>query len=66
MIAFLTSATSGDVLEVADGVVSKGIDWIGDFIGAVSSSPILMTFVVGVPLVGLGVGLLKRLISTRG
>lgn len=56
------------ILDTAGQLVTKGIDWMGDFLSEITSdtSGILVTFVVAVPLVGLGVGLLKRLIHVRG
>ena len=48
--------------------VTEAITWMGQFLGQITSdtSGVLVTFVVALPLVGLGVGLLKRLISVRG
>lgn len=48
--------------------VTGAVGWMGQFLGEITSdtSGVLMTFVVALPLVGLGVGLLKRLISVRG
>lgn len=42
-------------------IVTSACTWVGDFIGVVASQPLLLIFVI-VPLCGLGVGLLKRLI----
>lgn len=48
--------------------VTDAIGWMGQFLSEITSdtSGVLVTFVVAVPLVGLGIGLLKRLISVRG
>lgn len=56
------------ILDHADSLVTKAFEWVGDAITAITSdtSGMLVTFVVAVPLVGLGVGLFKRLIHTRG
>lgn len=62
------SGEATGILETVGDLVTKGIDWMGDFLTEITNdtSGILITFVVAVPLVGLGVGLLKRLIHVRG
>lgn len=62
------SGSGEGILDTAGQLVTKGISWMGDFLTEITSdtSGILVTFVVAVPLVGLGVGLLKRLIHVRG
>lgn len=44
-------------------LVTGAIDWLGDYVGTITASgnEVLLLFLVAVPLVGLGVGLLKRL-----
>lgn len=46
-------------------VVESAIDWMGDFASAITSNTILTLGVVAVPLVGLGAGLLGRLLKKR-
>lgn len=58
--------------------ITQAITWMGSFLaqitgvttsdaGVVSiNNPVLFIFVICIPLVGLGVGLLNRLIHTRG
>lgn len=48
-------------------LVTGAISWMTDFVTAITASgnEILLLGCVCVPLVGLGVGLLKRLISVR-
>lgn len=43
-------------------LVDAAMDWMGSAWTAISSDPVLMTIVIGLPLVGLGIGLLSRLI----
>lgn len=43
-------------------LVTAAIGWMGDFWAEISSDPILLTVVIGIPLIGLGIGLLTRLI----
>ena len=46
-------------------VVTAAIGWMGQFADAIASNTILTLGVVAVPLVGLGVGLLGRLLKRR-
>lgn len=46
-------------------VVTAAIGWMGQFGTAITSNTILALGVVAVPLVGLGVGLLGRLMKKR-
>lgn len=41
--------------------VTEAIDWITSFVGVITAQPLLLMFVI-VAFVGLGVGLIKRLI----
>lgn len=43
-------------------LVTGAMDWMGQAWTEISGDPVLMTVVIGIPLVGLGVGLLARLI----
>lgn len=60
--------TATGILADVGNLVESAIDWMGQFLAEITndSSKVLVTFVVAVPLVGLGIGLLRRLISTRG
>ena len=44
-------------------VVTAAIGWVEDFAESIAGNDLLILAVVAVPLVGLGVGLLRRLIS---
>lgn len=50
------------ILADVSNFIGNAFTWMGDALGTVTSEPVLFIFVVAVPLVGLGVGLLKRLI----
>ena len=56
MASIITSVTS---------VVTAAIGWMGDYADAIAANDILVLGVVAVPLVGLGVGLLGRLLKKR-
>lgn len=55
------------IISAVGSLVTGAIGWMGDFVEAITASgnEILLIGCVCVPLVGLGVGLLKRLISVR-
>ena len=56
MEAIITSITT---------VFTAAIGWVGTVASTISAQPILLLSCVGVPLCGLGVGMFKRLLSTR-
>lgn len=55
------------ILDDVTSLITAAITWMGQFLSEITSdsSKILVTFVVALPLVGLGVSLLQRLLSTR-
>ena len=57
MDALLTAVTS---------VFTSAIGWVATVGTTITSTPVLLLFAVGVPLCGLGVGMFKRLLATRG
>lgn len=63
----LTPSSTGILADVSQFVVDA-VEWMKTFLTTITgdTSKVLVTFVVCVPLVGLGVGLLSRLIHTRG
>ena len=56
MEAIITSITA---------VFTAAIGWVGTVASTIAEEPILLLACVGVPLCGLGVGMFKRLLSTR-
>lgn len=54
------------ILTNVSSVVTAAIGWMGDFVTAITATgnEVLLLFVI-VPLVGLGVGLLRRLINVN-
>lgn len=54
-----------NILSGVSTFVTNAITWMLDVVDVVVAQPILFIFVVGVPLVGLGVGLLNRLIRVN-
>lgn len=55
-----TSTVSGLVGEVST-IVTGAVGWIGDYVGAITGNPLILMFVI-IAFVGLGVGLIRRLI----
>lgn len=58
-----TSAATGMSTIISDvgSIVTAAVGWVGDFAGAITANPIIEMFVI-VAFVGLGVGLIRRLI----
>ena len=54
-----------EIISAISSVFTAAIGWVGTVASTVAGQPILLLAVVGVPLVGLGVGLFKRLLSAR-
>lgn len=57
----MTEVTMASILENVGTFVTSAISWMGDFLTEITASPVLVIFVIAVPLVGLGIGLLNRL-----
>lgn len=53
------------MLDAVSAVVTSAIGWIGQFCTAITSNPIMVLGVVAVPLCGLAVGLIGRLLRKR-
>lgn len=54
--------TMGAILSNVGTIFSTSVSWVGTVADTITSTPILLLFVV-MPLVGLGIGLFKRLIN---
>lgn len=59
---FSTTAayTMSSLLSDVSSIVTAAISWIGDFLQVITSNPLLLAFIV-VGFVGIGIGLLRRL-----
>lgn len=53
------------LITAVTSVVTAAIGWMGDYADAIAANDILVLGVVAVPLVGLGAGLLGRLLKKR-
>ena len=56
-----TTVTIATILESVSSIVTSAGAWVGQFIDVITANPLIMLFVL-VGFVGLGVGLIKRLI----
>lgn len=56
-----TVGTLAAILADAGSMVTSSVTWIGSFIGAITSNPLIEAFVI-VSFVGLGIGLIQRLV----
>lgn len=50
-----------DLLTNVGSIVTSGITWVTAYVGAITANPLIEMFVI-VAFVGLGVGLIRRLI----
>ena len=55
-------STVGEVVSTVGDVFSSAVSWIPSVIGVIVDNPLLLIFII-IPLVGLGVGLTKRLLN---
>ena len=53
------------MITSVSNVFTAAIGWVGTVASTIAEQPILLLSCVGVPLCGLGVGMFKRLLSTR-
>lgn len=55
------------LISAITAVVAGAVSWLTSYVGAITASgnEVLLLMVVAVPLVGLGVGLLKRLLRVN-
>lgn len=53
------------ILTNVGSLVTSAIGWVEEMVDVVVAQPVLTLFVIAVPLVGLGVGLLNRLIRAN-
>lgn len=66
MVNFLLSGAESTPapmnFEGVESLWDKAFGWLGDVVGIVSGHPLLVVMLIGLPLVGLGVGLFKKLV----
>lgn len=50
-----------DILTNVGSIVTSAITWVNSYVGAITGNPLIEMFVI-ISFVGLGVGLIRRLI----
>lgn len=55
------TGTIAAILADATSIVTSAVGWIGQYVNAITGNPLIEMFVI-VSFVGLGVGLIRRLI----
>lgn len=55
------AVTVATILGNVTSFVSSAVSWVGSFVGAITENPLILTFVI-VAFVGMGIGLIKRLV----
>lgn len=60
----VVTVTIGSLLSSVGDIFTNAIGWVGEVASTITSNPILLLFCV-LPLVGLGVGLFRRLINVN-
>lgn len=56
------AVTIATLLGNVTSMVTSAVSWIGSFVGAITGNPLILMFVI-VAFVGLGVGLINRLVK---
>ena len=66
MVNFLLSGAESTPAPMnfagVESLWDKAFGWLGEVVGIVSGHPLLVVMLIGLPLVGLGVGLFKKLV----
>lgn len=60
-LALATAPTMADIIGNVGSLVTAAVGWIGQYVTAITSNPLLEMYVI-TSFVGLGVGLIRRLI----
>lgn len=60
-----SAMTLDQIVENVGTLVTGTVTWMGEIVNFITSNPLVMVFVT-ISLVGLGVGLLSRVLGLRG
>ena len=60
-----TTVTMATLIGNVGEVFTAAIGWVGDVAETITTEPVLLLACVAIPLCGLGIGMFKRLLSTR-
>lgn len=53
------------ILESVSTLVTNAITWTGSYLTMITSNDVLVLFCIALPLVGLGIGIIRRLVRIR-
>lgn len=62
----MTEVTLATIISMVGEIVTGAVGWMSTFLAAITASPVLLIFCVGVPLLSIGVITLRSLMGTRG
>lgn len=62
----VTEVTLAAIIEMVSTIVTGAVGWMSTLLGAITASPVLSIFCIGVPLLSIGVITLRSLMGTRG
>lgn len=54
-----------DIFSAVTSAITQVITWMGTWLNAITSQPILLFFCIALPLLTIGLTILKRLLSVR-
>lgn len=54
-----------DLTAAVTSLVTAVVGWVETYLGAITGNPVLLAFCVALPLVGLGIGVIRRLVRIR-
>ena len=60
----MNGSISGVLTNVGD-VMEEAFSWVSHPVSAITDNPLIFIAAVGIPLVGLGIGIVKRLFKLR-
>lgn len=52
--------TMANLLADITTLLTNVLDWVGDVWNFIVANPVLMIFIIGIPLISLAIGILKR------
>lgn len=59
------TSVMANIITAIGQLVSGAIDWTGDYLTMITGNDVLVLFCIALPLVGLGIGIIRRLVRIR-
>lgn len=60
-----TPTAMESVISTISQLVHGAIGWVGEYLSLITGNDVLVLFCIALPLVGLGIGLIRRLVRIR-